>query len=136
MAGDVLKARIESFATRVGVDHTKSIVYGNGDGDLPLMKACGKAYAVSPEASSSVARAATENGWNTLGWREDSERKAARDEEAAAMDDAMEAARVNGTLQPAYAAVTVNGTSVSAKSRAWVVSDPDQYDPENDRRRG
>jgi hypothetical protein len=48
----------------------------------------------------------------------------------------MEAARVNGTLQPAYAAVTVNGTSVSAKSRAWVVSDPDQYDPENDRRRG
>ena len=136
MAGDVLKARIESFATRVGVDLTKSIVYGNGDGDLPLMKACGKAYAVSPEASSSVARAATENGWNTLGWREDSERKAARDEEAAAMDDAMEAARVNGTLQPAYAAVTVNGTSVSAKSRAWVVSDPDQYDPENDRRRG
>ena len=136
MAGDVLKAGIESFAARVGVDLAKSIVYGNGDGDLPLMKACGKAYAVSPEASSNVARAATENGWNTLGWREDSERKAARDEEAAAMDDAMEAARVNGTLQPAYAAVTVNGTSVSAKSRAWVVSDPDQYDPENDRRRG
>jgi HAD superfamily hydrolase (TIGR01490 family) len=136
MAGDVLKARIESFAARVGVDLAKSIVYGNGDGDLPLMKACGKAYAVSPEASSNVARAADENGWNTLGWREDSERKAARDEEAAAMDNAMEAARVNGTLQPAYAAVTANGTSVSAKSRAWVVSDPDQYDPENDRRRG
>jgi len=136
MAGDVLKARIESFAAQAGVDLTKSIVYGNGDGDLPLMKACGKAYAVSPEASSVVAKAAAENGWNTLGWREDSERKAARDEEAAAMDDAMEAARVNGTLQPAYAAVTVNGTSVSAKSRAWVVSDPDQYDPENDRRRG
>ena len=136
MAGDVLKARIESFAARVGVDLAKSIVYGNGDADLPLMKACGKAYAVSPEASSAVAKAADENGWNTLGWREDSERKAARDEEAAAMDDAMNAARVNGTLQPAYAAVTVNGTSVSAKSRAWVVSDPDQYDPENDRRRG
>ena len=136
MAGDVLKARIESFAAQAGVDLTKSIVYGNGDGDLPLMKACGKAYAVSPEASSNVARAADENGWNTLGWREDSERKAARDEEAAAMDNAMEAARVNGTLQPAYAAVTANGTSVSAKSRAWVVSDPDQYDPENDRRRG
>ena len=136
MAGDVLKARIESFAAHAGVDLTKSIVYGNGDGDLPLMKACGKAYAVSPEASSAIATAAAENGWNTLGWREDSERKAARDEEAAAMDDAMEAARVNGTLQPAYAAVTVNGTSVSAKSRAWVVSDPDQYDPENDRRRG
>ena len=136
MAGDVLKARIESFAAQAGVDLAKSIVYGNGDGDLPLMKACGKAYAVSPEASSAVAKAADENGWNTLGWREDSERKAARDEEAAAMDDAMEAARVNGTLQPAYAAVTVNGTSVSAKSRAWVVSDPDQYDPENDRRRG
>ena len=136
IAGDVLKARIESFAAQAGVDLTKSIVYGNGDGDLLLMKACGKAYAVSPEASSNVARAATENGWNTLGWREDSERKAARDEAATAMDDAMEAARVNGTLQPAYAAVTVNGTSVSAKSRAWVVSDPDQYDPENDRRRG
>ena len=86
--------------------------------------------------TSAIATAAAENGWNTLGWREDSERKAARDEEAAAMDDAMEAARVNGTLQPAYAAVTVNGTRVSAKSRAWVVSDPDQYDPENDRRRG
>ena len=136
MAGDVLKAWIESFAAQAGVDLAKSIVYGNGDADLPLMKACGKAYAVSPEASSGVARAADENGWNTLGWREDSERKAARDEAATAMDDAMEAARVNGTLQPAYAAVTVNGTSVSAKSRAWVVSDPDQYDPENDRRRG
>lgn len=136
MAGDVLKAGIESFAARVGVDLAKSIVYGNGDGDLPLMKACGKAYAVSPEASSGVARAADENGWNTLGWCEDSERKAARDEELTAMDNAMEAARVNGTLQPAYATVTVNGTSVSAKSRAWVVSDPDQYDPENDRRRG
>ena len=136
MAGDVLKARIESFAAQAGVDLAKSIVYGNGDADLPLMKACGKAYAVSPEASSAIATAAAENGWNTLGWREDSERKAARDEEAAAMDDAMEAARVNGTLQPAYAAVTVNGTRVSAKSRAWVVSDPDQYDPENDRRRG
>ena len=49
---------------------------------------------------------------------------------------AMESARANGTLQPAYATGTVNGGAVSAKSRAWTVMDPDQYDPENDRRRG
>ena len=52
------------------------------------------------------------------------------------MDAAMDVARANGTLQPAYATVTVNGGAVSAKSRAWTVMDPDQYDPENDRRRG
>ena len=54
----------------------------SGSADLPLMRVCGKAYAVSPDAA--VAVAASENGWQTLGWAEDAERKAARAGELAA----------------------------------------------------
>lgn len=132
--GDALVRRVRSFAADAGIDLAKSIAYGCGERDLPLMRVCGKAYAVSPDAA--VANAASENGWQTLGWAEDAERKASIAGELAAMDAAMDAARLNGTLQPAYATVTVNGGAVSAKSRAWTVMDPDQYDPENDRRRG
>ena len=129
-----LVRRVRAFAASAGVDLAKSIAYGYGERDLPLMRVCGKAYAVSPDAA--VASAASENGWQTLGWAEDAERKAQKAGELAAMDAAMDVARANGTLQPAYATVTVNGGAVSAKSRAWTVMDPDQYDPENDRRRG
>ena len=132
--GDALVRRVRAFAADAGVDLAKSIAYGAGERDLPLMRICGKAYAVSPDAA--VAAAASENGWQTLGWAEDAERKALKAGEFAAMDAAMEEARAAGTLQPAYATVTVNGGAVSAKSRAWTVMDPDQYDPENDRRRG
>ena len=129
--GDALGRRVRAFAAEAGVDLAKSIAYAAGEPHLPLMRVCGKAYAVSPDAA--VAVAASENGWQTLGWAEDAERKAARAGELAAMD----AARATGTLlRPAYATVTVNGGAVSAKSRAWTVMDPDQYDPENDRRRG
>ena len=132
--GDALGRRVRAFAAEAGVDLAKSIAYGNSERDLPLMRVCGKAYAVSPDAA--VAVAASENGWQTLRWAEDAERKAARAGELAAEAAAMESARAAGTLQPAYATVTVNGGAVSAKSRAWTVMDPDQYDPENDRRRG
>ena len=132
--GDALVRRVRAFAASADVDLAKSIAYGYGERDLPLMRVCGKAYAVSPDAA--VASAASENGWQTLGWAEDAERKAQKAGELAAMDAAMDVARANGTLQPAYATVTVNGGAVSAKSRAWTVMDPDQYDPENDRRRG
>ena len=132
--GDALGRRVRAFAAEAGVDLAKSIAYGYGERDLPLMRVCGKAYAVSPDAA--VAVAASENGWQTLGWAEDAERKAARAGQLAAEAAAMDAARANGILQPAYATVTVNGGAVSAKSRAWTVMDPDQYDPENDRRRG
>jgi len=129
-----LVRRVRAFAASADVDLSKSIAYGYGECHLPLMRVCGKAYAVSPDAA--VASAASENGWQTLGWAEDAERKAQKAGELAAMDAAMDVARANGTLQPAYATVTVNGGAVSAKSRAWTVMDPDQYDPENDRRRG
>ena len=132
--GDALGRRVRAFAAEAGVDLAKSIAYGAGERDLPLMRVCGKAYAVSPDAA--VAVAASENGWQTLGWAEDAERKAARAGQLAAEAAAMDAARAEGILQPAYATVTVNGGAVSAKSRAWTVMDPDQYDPENDRRRG
>ena len=132
--GDALGRRVRAFAAEAGVDLAKSIAYGAGERDLPLMRVCGKAYAVSPDAA--VAAAASENGWQTLGWAEDAERKAARAGQLAAEAAAMDAARAEGILQPAYATVTVNGGAVSAKSRAWTVMDPDQYDPENDRRRG
>lgn len=132
--GDALGRRVRAFAAEAGVDLAKSIAYGAGERDLPLMRVCGKAYAVSPDAA--VAAAASENGWQTLGWAEDAERKAARAGQLAAEAAAMDAARAEGILQPAFATVTVNGGAVSAKSRAWTVMDPDQYDPENDRRRG
>ena len=132
--GDALGRRVRAFAAEAGVDLAKSIAYGAGERDLPLMRVCGKAYAVSPDAA--VAVAASENGWQTLGWAEDAERKAARAGQLAAEAAAMDAARAEGILQPAYATVTINGGAVSAKSRAWTVMDPDQYDPENDRRRG
>ena len=48
------------FAEEVGVNMKKSIAYGDGLGDAALMRACGKAYAVSPSVE--LRREAEANG--------------------------------------------------------------------------
>ena len=89
---------------------------------------------MSPDAA--VAVAASENRWQTLGWAEPRRKGGAGGTARGRSGGDGRGESRRGILQPAYATVTVNGGAVSAKSRAWTVMDPDQYDPENDRRRG
>ena len=116
-----------AFAEEAGVSLSRSIAYGRlGDSGLPLMQCVGKAYAVSPDAA--VRAEAETRGWQTLSWAEDAARRDA--EEESLTKNASHAA----APALAFAGAHAGGVPKHAASAAWTMRDPDQYDPENDRR--
>ena len=122
-----LSERVAAFAEEAGVSLSRSIAYGRlGDSGLPLMQCVGKAYAVSPDAA--VRAEAETRGWQTLSWAEDAARRDA--EEESLTKNASHAA----APALAFAGAHAGGVPKHAASAAWTMRDPDQYDPENDRR--
>ena len=121
-------SRVTAFAEEAGVSLSRSIAYGRlGASGLPLMACVGKAYAVSPDAA--LRTEAEKRGWQTLSWAEDAARRSA-EADRAAWDDSRGAANAAPALAFAGAGVVPK----HAASAAWTMRDPDQYDPENDRR--
>ena len=119
--------RIKAFAEEKGVSLSKSIAYGSrGRYGMALMECVGKAYAVSPDDA--LRLEAEKRGWQTLSWAEDARRRA----EAAARD--VPTGDVGVAAAPALAFAGAGGVPKNAASAAWTMRDPDQYDPENDRR--
>ena len=105
----------------------QSIAYGRlGASGLALMERVGKAYAVSPDDA--LRLEAEKRGWQTLSWAEDARRRA----EAAARD--VPTGDVGVAAAPTLAFAGAGGVPKNAASAAWTMRDPDQYDPENDRR--
>ena len=127
-AGERKSARVAAFAEEVGVNLNQSIAYGRlGASGLALMETVGKAYAVSPDDA--LRLEAEKRGWQTLSWAEDARRRA----EAAAARD-VPTGDVGVAAAPALAFAGAGGVPKNAASAAWTMRDPDQYDPENDRR--
>lgn len=127
-AGERKSARVAAFAEEVGVNLNRSIAYGRlGASGLALMETVGKAYAVSPDDA--LRLEAEKRGWQTLSWAEDARRRA----EAAAARD-VPTGDVGVAAAPALAFAGAGSVPKNAASAAWTMRDPDQYDPENDRR--
>ena len=124
------------FAEEVGVNMKKSIAYGDGLGDAALMRACGKAYAVSPSVE--LRREAEANWWNVLSWREDAVMtEAGNGENVAAARAALDYSGFGGAPMPGVDGVVSYATSGAATtaaaggaSKAWTMVDPDQFDEE------
>ena len=120
-------SKVKKFAKDVGVSLSRSLAYGRfGATSLDLMETVGKAYAVSPDAR--LAELAAEKGWQTLGWAEDAARRTV---EAAGVETVNIAQPQSSELAFAGASLTV---PKNAASKSWTMRDPDQYDPENERR--
>ena len=127
-AGERKSASVAAFAEEVGVNLNQSIAYGRlGKSGLALMERVGKAYAVSPDDA--LRLEAEKRGWQTLSWAEDARRRA---ELAAARD--VPTGDVGVAAAPALAFAGAGSVPKNAASAAWTMRDPDQYDPENDRR--
>jgi len=129
-AGERKSASVAAFAEEVGVNLNQSIAYGRlGKSGLALMERVGKAYAVSPDDA--LRLEAEKRGWQTLSWAEDARRRA---EVAAARDVPTGDVGAHVAAAPALAFAGAGGVPKNAASAAWTMRDPDQYDPENDRR--
>ena len=129
-AGERKSASVAAFAEEVGVNLNQSIAYGRlGKSGLALMERVGKAYAVSPDDA--LRLEAEKRGWQTLSWAEDARRRA---EVAAARDVPTGDVGAGVVAAPALAFAGAGGVPKNAASAAWTMRDPDQYDPENDRR--
>jgi phosphoserine phosphatase len=123
--------RIKAFAEEKGVSLSKSIAYGSrGRYGMALMECVGKAYAVSPDAF--IQTEAEKRGWQTLLWAEDAARRVERERAAAAQT--FQTGDAYGGGAPALAFAGAVSAPKNAASAAWTMRDPDQYDPENDRR--
>jgi phosphoserine phosphatase len=124
-------SRIKAFAEEKGVSLSKSIAYGSrGRYGMALMECVGKAYAVSPDAF--IQTEAEKRGWQTLLWAEDAARRVER--ERAAATQTFQTGDAYGSGAPALAFAGAVSAPKNAASAAWTMRDPDQYDPENDRR--
>ena len=131
-AGERKSASVAAFAEEVGVNLNQSIAYGRlGKSGLALMERVGKAYAVSPDDA--LRLEAEKRGWQTLSWAEDGEARR-RAEVAAARDVPTGDVGAHVAAAPALAFAGAGGVPKNAASAAWTMRDPDQYDPENDRR--
>ena len=97
---------------------------------MALMECVGKAYAVSPDAF--IQTEAEKRGWQTLLWAEDAARRVERERAAAAQT--FQTGDAYGSGAPALAFPGAVSAPKNAASAAWTMRDPDQYDPENDRR--
>ena len=129
-AGERKSASVAAFAEEVGVNLNQSIAYGRlGKSGVALMERVGKAYAVSPDDA--LRLEAEKRGWQTLSWAEDARRRA---EVAAARDVPTGDVGAHVAAAPALAFAGAGGVPKNAASAAWTMRDPDQYDPENDRR--
>lgn len=129
-AGERKSASVAAFAEEVGVNLNQSIAYGRlGKSGLALMERVGKAYAVSPDDA--LRTEAEKRGWQTLSWAEDARRRA---ELAAARDVPTGDVGAHVAAAPALAFAGAGSVPKNAASAAWTMRDPDQYDPENDRR--
>ena len=127
--GDALGRRVRAFAAEAGVDLAKSIAYGSVNQICPESLLCRKA-AVRPRRRRRRRRVEQVGAG---AWAEDAERKAAHEQTLVGMRPGL--LRI-GLMGAQHVLHGLRRSAPPAKSRAWTVMDPDQYDPENDRRRG